>query len=471
MTASRFQQGAGRLLRTCCIFSLFMVQTTAWAVELSPATSQPSGMTVHIPLSTSAIGRYYEHIHNELSERRVNGTEWIALGGGSGFLKYRMWPGSHEVSVASSQVRSQSLLPFGVEYAKRVNGSVSKLVACGFESPSGGAGRLLVNMETRFGYGRGYQLHPSTNVTTVEPKGSCLLQDGKVDATPLMLQVYRSELQAALPAVDQKARQALSLKPTMADVWRDLHEPLLLDEASSLWLLVHPEAVGPGAVQPTNNSLTAGFGITAQPVVIRGARPSPHLKPLPELSDGGTPDGFRVLFDASVPIEEANQRLRDAVVGQEWSLGVGMVRIADAKLYPAGEQAAVELVLRGLLPYTVVLKGTPEYDEAAGQIVFKRFDYQIKERTGVTDFAEAYLHETLRDLLAQHVTVPIRDELDAMRGQVEKGLNRPLKGGRLRGTVEELTLKRLAFHQEGLSASFRVSGELHYDVTADRTHP
>ncbi|MBX3234884.1 MAG: DUF4403 family protein [Nitrospiraceae bacterium] len=471
MGSRRFHACLLPLLSACVVLGLGMASETASAGQSAQPTPPPSGMAVHIPFSADAIGQYYEQVHDELSERRANGNEWITLGGGTGFLKYRLWPGDHEHSLSAASVRTQSVLPFGVEYAKKVKGTITKLATCGLESPATGAGRLSVSMETRFGYGRSYQLLPSTNIASVEPKGSCLMQERTVDATPLMLQVYRSELQQALPMADQKAKQALSLKAAMVEVWRDLHEPLLLDEAASLWLLVHPEAVGSGAVQPTPTTLTAGFGITAHPAVVRGAKPAVPLRPLPELGDGGAPDGFRVTFDAAIPMEEANQRLREAVVGQEWSLGVGMVRIADAKLYPAGEQAAVELVLRGLLPYTVVLKGTPEYDEAAGQILFKRFDYQIKERTGVTDFAEAYLHDTLRDLLAQHVTVPVRDELDAMRGQVEKGLNRPLKGGRLRGRVEELTLKSLAFHPEGLSASFKIAGELHYDVTASQATP
>jgi hypothetical protein len=448
-----------------------LIRTGSLAGDLSAAGLEPSGMTIHIPLPVDAIGRVYQGIHQELSGRRMRSNDWIPLGGGTGYLKYRLWPGSQELSVSHQEMHLRSSLPFGVEYAKRVSGSVTRLASCGLESPATGAGRLSVQLETRFSYLQGYQLQPSTNVAAVEPKGSCLLQDRAVDAAPLMSQVYRSELQQALPDADRKARQVVSLKKTVANVWRDLHEPLLLDEAAAIWLLVHPEAVGPGSIQPSASSLAAGFGITARPSVVRGARPAAALRPLPELTDAGTPEGFRVTFDAEVPLEEANERLREAVVGQEWSLGLGTVRIADAKLYAVGERAAVELILRGLVPFTVVLQGTPEYDESTGRIVFKQFDYRIKERNGVVNFAEAYLHDALRDLLGQHVTVPIREELDAMRRVVEKGLNKPLKGGTLRGTVDELLLKQLAFQPAGFTASFRIEGELHYDIAPGPAEP
>ena len=313
MGSRRFHACLLPLLSACVVLGLGMASETASAGQSAQPTPPPSGMAVHIPFSADAIGQYYEQVHDELSERRANGNEWITLGGGTGFLKYRLWPGDHEHSLSAASVRTQSVLPFGVEYAKKVKGTITKLATCGLESPATGAGRLSVSMETRFGYGRSYQLLPSTNIASVEPKGSCLMQERTVDATPLMLQVYRSELQQALPMADQKAKQALSLKAAMVEVWRDLHEPLLLDEAASLWLLVHPEAVGSGAVQPTPTTLTAGFGITAHPAVVRGAKPAVPLRPLPELGDGGAPDGFRVTFDAAIPMEEANQRLREAV--------------------------------------------------------------------------------------------------------------------------------------------------------------
>jgi hypothetical protein len=428
-------------------------------------------MTIHIPLPVAAIGRVYEGIHQELSRRRTNSNDWIPLGGGTGFLKYRLWPASQEIALSEREIRLRSLLPFGIEYAKRVGGSPTRLAACGLDSPTAGAGRLSVQLDTRLSYAKGYQLQPSTNVAAVEPTGACLLQDRTVDASPLMSQVYRSELQQALPQLDHKAKQMMSLKQTVSNVWRDLHEPLLLDEAAAIWLLVQPEAVGPGSIQPVPKSLAAGFGITARPAIVRGHRPTASVRPLPELSEAGTPDGFHVTFDAIVPLDEANQRLRESVIGQEWSLGVGMVRIADAKLYPVDEQAAVELTLRGLVPMTVILQGTPEYDETAGQIVFKRFDYRIKERNGVVNFAEAYLHDALRDLLGHRVTVPIRDELNAMRRVVEKGLNRPLKGGTLRGKVDDLLLNQLAFQPTGFAASFRIEGKLQYDVAPGLPEP
>jgi hypothetical protein len=117
------------------------------------------------------------------------------------------------------------------------------------------------------------------------------------------------------------------------------------------------------------------------------------------------------------------------------------------------------------------LKGTPAYENSTGRIVFRNFDYTIKERTAATDMAEEWLHEPLRDELARRLSVPVQDELDLMRMTLEKGMNRDMRGGRLRGTVRHLVLEELGVQAQTLSARFKTDGVLHYDVRADAVTP
>jgi hypothetical protein len=152
-------------------------------------------------------------------------------------------------------------------------------------------------------------------------------------------------------------------------------------------------------------------------------------------------------------------------------LGVGTIKIVGATLYPLGNQVGVELTLRGLLPLTLRLKGTPAYDESAGRILFREVDYTIKDRTPATDLAEEWLHEPLREELAGRLSLPIREELDLMRQALEKGLNRDMRGGRLRGTVSRLTLDALTVQAASLSVRFKTAGTLHYDARAELTPP
>jgi hypothetical protein len=419
----------------------------------------------------TTLAEPYASIHQTLTAHRNSHKDWVALGGGTGFLKYRVWPGEQSSTTTGVRLLSQSSFPFGVEYAKQINGTVTKIADCGQQDASTGTGRLSVTLATTLAQGRAYTLLPASSVTAVEANRPCRLSEQGVDTAPLMAQVYRSELQGILPTVDRKAGALVTLKPAVAQVWKDLQEPLLLDEAEGVWLQLNPEAIGPAGIETLSGTPTAGYGVTARPTVVRGTKPLSRPLALPDLQSQFHGDGFHVAFALQVPIEEANQRLREAVVGQEWSLGVGTIKIVGATLYPLGNQVGVELILRGLLPLTLRLKGTPAYDESTGRILFRDVDYTIKERTPATDLAEEWLHEPLRNELAGRLVFPVRDELDLMRQALEKGLNRNLTGGRLRGTVSRLSLEALTVQTASLSVRFKTEGMLHYDAHADIAAP
>ena len=136
-----------------------------------------------------------------------------------------------------------------------------------------------------------------------------------------------------------------------------------------------------------------------------------------------------------------------------------------------GKQVGVELTLRGLLPLTLRLTGTPTHDEPMGRILFREVNYSIKGRTPATDLAEEWLHEPLREELARRLVVPIREELNLMRKALEKGVNREMMGGRLRGTVQQLLLKDLIVQTDSLSATFKTDGTLLYLAHADSLSP
>jgi hypothetical protein len=462
------------LLWFCVIFLSFAEPAASSAAgQKVPAQqrNEVSSITLHVPIPLLALSQVYNGIHRDFASQRTTTREWIPLGGGTGFLKYRIWPGDQDSKTEGGRLVSRATFPFGVEYAKPLNGSPTKISECGHSDARGGAGRLSVQLATAFAQGRGYGVIPKSRVTTIEPAGSCLLSNQNVDAAPLMAQVYRSELLRVLPAVDRKAVGLVSLKPAVERIWKDLQEPMLLDEAESVWLLVHPESIGAAGLGVLSESPAAAFGVTARPTVLRGARPVSSPSPLPEAQDHFHDDGFHVTFTLQVPMEEANQRLRQAVVGQEWSLGVGMIKIAGATLYPMGKQVGVELTLRGLLPLTLRLTGTPTYDEPMGRILFREVNYNIKGRTPATDLAEEWLHEPLREELARRLVVPIREELNLMRKALEKGVNREMMGGRLRGTVQQLLLKDLIVQTDSLSATFKTDGTLLYLAHADSLSP
>ena len=86
-----------------------------------------SSMTLHVPIPVLALREVYNGIHRDLAAQRTATREWIPLGGGTGFLKYRIGAGDQDSRTANGQLISQATFPFGVEYGKPRNGSRTKV--------------------------------------------------------------------------------------------------------------------------------------------------------------------------------------------------------------------------------------------------------------------------------------------------------------------------------------------------------
>jgi hypothetical protein len=112
----------------------------------------------------------------------------------------------------------------------------------------------------------------------------------------------------------------------------------------------------------------------------------------------------------------------------------------------------------------VKLRGTPVYDETTETIAFNHVEYDVAEQNVWTDLAEQLFHEAVRAQLAARLKIPIRDNLEEMRRELEGALNRDIAGGALRGKVDRIRLLDLAAGPHALSARFRTDGELRYDL-------
>ena len=169
-------------------------------------------------------------------------------------------------------------------------------------------------------------------------------------------------------------------------------------------------------------------------------------------------------FDVRLPYEMANERLKEALLGKEFYMGPGALRVSAVRLYPIGEQAGVDIDLQGFLSVSLSLRGTPVYDEAAGTISFTDFDYVVKKHDLFTNFADQLLHDALRDQLVTRLRIPIQDKLQEMQRELEAGLNREIEGGTLHGTVHRMRLIRLQMQPDALLAGFKTDGDLRYDL-------
>jgi hypothetical protein len=425
---------------------------------------EPSTLRIQMTVPLTSVRPLYEHIYDARASNHLSPDTWIPLGGGTGFLKYR--PGLIESNLTQNgrAIVSQANVDFSLEYAKKVNGAITKLAECGAGAGTDRPGRLIVKTSTMVIPTHDYRLLTTSRIESVDTGSPCVLSQHHVDAAPLMAQVYRSGLESRLPELDRSLRESLSIKSKTAQAWKKLQEPLPLDDQGLMWLLLSPAQIKYPSPPLTDAARPVQIGIIAFPKVVTGKKPPASLRSLPALEPGYQNEGFHVSFDVRLPYEVANERLKEALLGKEFYMGPGALRVSAVRLYPIGEQAGVDIDLKGFLSVGLSLRGMPVYDEAAGTISFTDFDYVVKKHDLFTNFADQLLHDALRDQLAARLHIPIRDKLEEMQRELEAGLNREIEGGTLHGTVHRMRLMRLQMQPDALWAGFKTEGDVRYDL-------
>ena len=451
------------LLIQALFLSLSYEQSAVTPVRAG-AANEPSTLLLHLEIPVTALEQSFNRLYGGDSAGRHGSQEWITLGGGTGFMKYQADRRQSELGLHANRLLSRATIEFSLEYAKQIGGKMTKTADCGF--PAGGSrpGRLGVTITSLFSYRPNYRLEPSSRVTSVEALTPCLLGSERVNAAPLMAQVYRSRLESKLPVLDRTMREAVSFKARMSEAWTRLQAPIQLDEAGSMWLLLSP--LQTEAVEPvwTDGTLSAEVGIVATPHVRMGKKPILPARPLPALGGRYTERGFHVPFTLEVPYDEANQRLRNVLVGQDFGIGPGRIVVRRVNLYPIGKQAGVDIDVDGLMALGVKLRGTPVYDQNTETIGFINVEYEMTEQNALTSFADELLHEAVRDELAARLKIPLRESLEEMRRELESALNRDIEGGTLHGKVKRIRLLDVTMGPSALSARFRTDGELRYHL-------
>ena len=270
-----------RLLIRWCAVTLLVIPISSAMAATAQAPGQagtpPSAMTIHIPIPVTPLAELYGNLSQQLATQRNRGHDWVTLGGGSGFLKYRLWPHEQGSTTTEDRLLSHSTVPFGVEYGKHIKGSITKIAECGQRDVSAGTGDCRSQWPRCSSRPQLYGTSHQPGQRRAIPTQSCLLSEQGVDASPLMAQVYRSDLQEVLPAIDRKASGLVTIKPAVARIWNDLQEPLLLDETEQLWLALNPEST---AVAESRR-----YPVVPQRVMVssQGPRSCEATKPIPRL--------------------------------------------------------------------------------------------------------------------------------------------------------------------------------------------
>ncbi len=276
-------------------------------------------------------------------------------------------------------------------------------------------------------------------------------------------------------------KDASDFKEKARELFDKIQEPIKM--AKDIWLQIKPVRVSVGSYRliPDVRSprLETVFEVIAQPYVIIGEKPRPlktELPPIKEYQPG--PQGFHIETNLKISFHEVNKLLIDPKTGilNRTLPGGGNhhLKITSIRVYGSGGKLVVEAQVQydpvinlGGKPaqLTIYLLGTPTFHEKKQVINFPDMDFDIKTSDFLVQMAEFIAGSGMREQLRKQAVIPVGKDLDDLKEQLTKMLNRPLgRFAKLRTTVTSLKMVEAFVSDYGLEGRIALDGDAAVDL-------
>lgn len=250
----------------------------------------------------------------------------------------------------------------------------------------------------------------------------------KIDVTEKVMTAAQDALQKELSDLDARVA-AFDLPAESRRIWNLLRSPLKLSD--SLWLVVNPSAVRVGLLQLQGDTLVTTVGLSANPRVIGGPRPSPSTRPMPPPQDSATsPPVLHLLTEARVPYAVASSILTEQLRGTVIHVAHQRVTINSLRLIGVGDgRLAVGLGVTGPVEGVLYAVGRPSYDTTTAELYMPDLKYDVGTTNLLTGTLSWLASGAMEDFLRTKVRIRLGPVIEEGRDLLQQNLNRELTDG------------------------------------------
>ena len=280
---------------------------------------------------------------------------------------------------------------------------------------------------------------------------------------------------------NEDLKKVSDMEKKFKEVWDELQEPILIGDGVWLQVLPHHLSIGDTHLiaDPKNPRMETVFELYAVPKVIIGGKPDVQKIKLPPLQNyipGG--EGFQITTNLKIKFDQVNKLLMDPKTGvANMALPGGEdynVHLTSIRIYGSGEKIVVEagidyspLMNMSKKPahMLVYLVGTPTYDEKKQIISFPDMDFDVKSSDFLVQVAVSLDAGGIRDELRKHAVIPIGADLDKLRAELNKNLNRKIGPHlALKMDVTQLQMQEAYVSNYGIEGRVTVDGVAAVDL-------
>ena len=248
------------------------------------------------------------------------------------------------------------------------------------------------------------------------------------DVTDKVMEGAREALQQDLNEFDAKIA-AFDLPHESQRLWNVLGSPLKLTD--SLWLVINPSTVRIGMLKMHGDTLVTTIGLSANPRVSGGARPTTVPPPMPAPEDSTSrPPVLHLLTEGRLPYDVGSSILTKELRGTVIKVAQQRLLLDSLHLIGVGDgRVAVGLAVHGAARGVLYAVGHPAYDTATAELYMPDLEYDVGTKNLLTGALAWLGGGQIEDFLRTRVRIKLGPVLAEGRDLLEKNLNRDLADG------------------------------------------
>jgi len=250
-------------------------------------------------------------------------------------------------------------------------------------------------------------------------------------------------------AVSRSINEKINLKAVMESTWREIQQPILLDQTYHAWLKITPREVALQPFYARNNLFRISSGITASAELVVGARPAVGVPAaLPPLKVLARPDrNFRIALNMDLPYRDIQRIATPLLLGKDFGTDGKSTIITSFDLYGSGDRIIIRIETRGSLEGTFYLNGKPHFDQESGIFSVSDVDFDMSTRDLLARTADWFLHGAIRSVIQSKLDVSMAQQLKDVREMLQKSVTRVQLHDHLilKGAVTTLKIRSLSF--------------------------
>ena len=271
------------------------------------------------------------------------------------------------------------------------------------------------------------------NLTTnTEALGYQLLNDPELDfgivTVPLkgIVNVLLDNfLDEAASILDAQIKENFDTREYVNDLWLNLQEPILLDEAYNSWVKVIPQYFVYSPIRGNNNKVSFNVGVNAYIEIITGKRPDftlnvrlPDLIKTEELSDE-----FFISLKTELYYNKMDEILQENLVGYVYEYtGNKKIIVTDASVYGNGGRLVVKVTFDGNMKGDFYMTGIPKFNELTKTVYIDDFDFDLQSKAVVLNAAAWVLKGTFNKQINSYLRFSLQEQVDDSIKMIEEYL-------------------------------------------------